>query len=222
MNKPIDPYAELGVERSASDKEVRAAFKRRAKKAHPDQGGSADEFHRARTAMIVLTDPDRRARFDATGAVEEEKPDNVRAAALQIIQKHMADIVTAFMTAKTPKESAAADPRKMNVPAEIERRVANEIAAANAAIPAGEKMVEFLKDMRGRFKAKSPAADPAADPILRGYDDQIRRNQAQLEQTRETIRCHEKAAEIIRGYDFRADPPPPPVPQPWTGVIKTG
>jgi curved DNA-binding protein CbpA len=217
MNKPLDPYAELGVERNASEEEVKAAFKARAKKAHPDLGGSTDAFYRAKTAMVVLTDPDRRARFDATGAVEDEKPDNVRAAALQIIQKHMADIVTAFMTAKTPQESAAADPRKMNVPVEIERRIAKEIAEAQANVPAGEKMVEFLRDMRRRFKAKAPM-DPAVDPILRGYDDQIRRCQGQLEQVNESIRCREKAVEIIRGYDFEADPPWPS----WESVVQTG
>ena len=36
----MDPYSTLGVDRNASDKDIKTAFKNLAKKHHPDRGGS--------------------------------------------------------------------------------------------------------------------------------------------------------------------------------------
>ena len=44
------------------------------KKAHPDTGGSAEEFKRVQTAHMVLADDVKRARYDATGEFAEDQP----------------------------------------------------------------------------------------------------------------------------------------------------
>lgn len=60
-----DPYATLGLERTASDSEVKAAYRRAAKKAHPDApGGSREAFLSVKAAYELLRDPDRRRRLD--------------------------------------------------------------------------------------------------------------------------------------------------------------
>jgi DnaJ-domain-containing protein 1 len=38
------PYRVLGVERGASDEQIRAAYRRRVMETHPDRGGAAKEF----------------------------------------------------------------------------------------------------------------------------------------------------------------------------------
>jgi curved DNA-binding protein CbpA len=70
-----DLYTTLGIDRSASKAEVTRAWKRRVKKAHPDGGGSAEEFKRVQTAHLILADDAKRARYDATGEFEETQPD---------------------------------------------------------------------------------------------------------------------------------------------------
>jgi DnaJ-class molecular chaperone len=64
-----DPYRELGVARGASADEIRKAFRKLAKKHHPDanQGDAASEekFKRVSSAFDLLGDPDKRRRFDA-------------------------------------------------------------------------------------------------------------------------------------------------------------
>ncbi len=63
-----DPYATLGVERTASAKEIRAAWRRLVKASHPDlhPGDPQAEarFKRVSAAWDLLGDPERRARFD--------------------------------------------------------------------------------------------------------------------------------------------------------------
>jgi molecular chaperone DnaJ len=58
-------YEVLGVPRSASQTEIKNAYRRLAKERHPDQaGGSEEEFNRLQEANAVLSDPERRRRHD--------------------------------------------------------------------------------------------------------------------------------------------------------------
>lgn len=81
-----DPYKLLGVARDASNDEIRAAYRKLAKKHHPDlnPGDKAAEEHFKRIAAAndLLSDPDKRARYDRgeideTGA-EKERPRTYR------------------------------------------------------------------------------------------------------------------------------------------------
>ena len=64
-----DPYQELGVARGASADEIRKAFRKLAKKHHPDVNrGNKDaeeKFKRLSAAFDILGDDDKRKKFDA-------------------------------------------------------------------------------------------------------------------------------------------------------------
>lgn len=59
-----DPYALLGVERTATPEQIRQAFKRAAMRAHPDRGGTVEAFQALKAAFELLSDPIRRAAHD--------------------------------------------------------------------------------------------------------------------------------------------------------------
>jgi DnaJ-class molecular chaperone len=69
-----DLYNELGVSRSASDEEIRRAYRRLAKEHHPDlhpgDKQAEDKFKRISAAFAILGDPDKRKRYDA-GEIDE-------------------------------------------------------------------------------------------------------------------------------------------------------
>lgn len=63
----IDPYQMLGIDRDAQEPAVKAAYRTKAKTAHPDQGGDPGEFERLQAAYDLLKDPVRRKVYDDTG-----------------------------------------------------------------------------------------------------------------------------------------------------------
>lgn len=63
-----DPYSELGVQRSASQDEIRKAFRKLAKQHHPDKNqGDAkaeEKFKRVSAAFDLLGDEEKRKKYD--------------------------------------------------------------------------------------------------------------------------------------------------------------
>ncbi len=73
-----DYYATLGVERTASDEEIRKAYRTLARSTHPDidkTSGAADRFKLISEAYEVLKDPKTRKRYDELGANWKEGQD---------------------------------------------------------------------------------------------------------------------------------------------------
>lgn len=66
-----DYYEVLGVPRTASQKEIKAAFRKLARKHHPDVNpgdpGAAEQFKEINEAHEVLGDPEKRKKYDQLG-----------------------------------------------------------------------------------------------------------------------------------------------------------
>ena len=75
-----DPYATLGLERTATEADIKKAYRRLVRKSHPDinpdDPGAEARFVRIAAAYDLLKDPATRARFDAgeIDAKGQEKP----------------------------------------------------------------------------------------------------------------------------------------------------
>lgn len=60
-------YKDLGVETKATAAEIKKAYRKLCLKHHPDRGGDEEKFKVISAAYEVLSDPEKRARYDATG-----------------------------------------------------------------------------------------------------------------------------------------------------------
>ena len=70
-----DPYSTLGVARNASEKDIKSAYRKLAKELHPDRNAdnpnAAERFAVVTAAYDLLSDKDKRAKFDR-GEIDAE------------------------------------------------------------------------------------------------------------------------------------------------------
>ncbi len=71
-----DPYSTLGVSKSATETEIKAAYRKLALQYHPDRNkekGAVDKFKEVTQAYEILSDPKKRQTFDQFGSAAFEQ-----------------------------------------------------------------------------------------------------------------------------------------------------
>ena len=68
-----DPYRTLGVERKASDEDIKKAYRKLARQYHPDRNpdnaSAEDRFKEVQEAYSILSDADKRKQYDSGGGI---------------------------------------------------------------------------------------------------------------------------------------------------------
>lgn len=60
----MDFYNRLGIEKTASQEEIKKAYRKMASVHHPDKGGDTKLFQEIEEAYRILSDPEKRAQYD--------------------------------------------------------------------------------------------------------------------------------------------------------------
>ena len=63
----MDYYNVLGVDKSASDSEIKKAYRKKAKEYHPDKNGDPEKFKEVSEAYDVLGDKTKKQNYDQFG-----------------------------------------------------------------------------------------------------------------------------------------------------------
>lgn len=183
-----DLYEILGVERTATSAEIKRAYRRKAKKAHPDAGGSDAEMSALSRAFMVLADPERRKKFDETGRVEVE-PDNLTTAAINNI--------TVLLNSFLMSDREIPDYKR----AMIAHFEAKKIDVHRALMPA-ERAIKRAERIKKRWKRKKKLGE---DLIRRSLDWQIDRHKESIAKGEGDIRILDRCIEILNGYTYSAE-----------------
>lgn len=183
-------YEALGVDRTASADDIKAAFRQRAKDLHPDQGGPAADkgaFRQLLEAYETLRDPQRRLRYDAELLEQErggERSEPFADAAPSRFRRTLAprDVVLGGALAAMALVAAIGWLRAIErdrAVAELTARLRPPIAAADRSEPPQLFRTEF------RFPAGMAELDPNARARLATVADDLRRRIAELPHDRQ-------------------------------------
>lgn len=186
-----DLYKILGVKRTAARKDIHKAYRKKAKAAHPDGGGSVDDFNELVLAYSVLSDQERRTRYDETGEIDPPRPDNFDGGAIEIIAEKLGLVIHAEQDLAT-----------MDVGRLIEQAVRDDIAARKASVTHQQRAGERLATLRARTKRK---AEGDANLVARVLDWHEVAIQNHIKKHEESIRFLERALEILKDYSFADD-----------------
>jgi len=63
----MDYYELLGLQKTATESDIKKAYRKLASKNHPDKGGSTEQFQKIQEAYDHLSDPTKRAAYDNRG-----------------------------------------------------------------------------------------------------------------------------------------------------------
>ena len=185
-----DLYAELGVDRDAHPDTIHAAYRRRAKTVHPDGGGTPEAFERLQLAHSVLSDLERRRRYDETGSYDNTPADNADADALSVIGQMLLQLLNG------EQEPAQLDLRKELL---VEMKAA--LQAVEKSVKSNSRMKARAERLLGRFKTK--AGEPT--PVETMLNMQVARCDQAKAKHEQATRAFTRAIEIVEGWTFERE-----------------
>ena len=187
-----DLYKVLGLKRSAVRKDVHKAYRRKAKTAHPDSGGTVEAFNELVTAYAVLSDAKTRAKYDETGEFETPRPDNFDGGAIEIIAEKLGLVI-----------HAEHDLAAMDVGALIEQAIRQDIADREGSVTHQKRAAERLAALRARTTHKAKGEGILVARVLDWHEVAI---QNRIKKHEEAVQFLERALEILQDYSFTDSP----------------
>src|SRR5262245_30666942 len=191
-----DLYKILGVKKSATSAEIHLAYRKHAKTAHPDAGGTPADWELLRVAYRTLCNPDARAFYDQTGQVKEfnDPADLRRSAVLAILAQMLDDLVTSAMEQNVDLLTQDAIKALCDVFSHRLSQIGERRAAAL-------KRKAVYERIQARFHAR-PGENNILEDLVIGrlstLDSELATHASQ-----ETL--HKEALEIVRSHSFQME-----------------
>ena len=117
-----DPYGVMGLPRDASAAQVAQAYRRLAKRFHPDlhpDGAGADRMRAVNEAWEVLSSPDRRASYDGSHPANAPPPNGHWSASRPPIRPAQPTSTRTWATWRATAAETRAAPRTTRQPGEM-------------------------------------------------------------------------------------------------------
>lgn len=179
----FDPYALLGITRTASAIGIKTAYRQRVQVTHPDRGGDPELFIAVARAFSLLSDPEARRLYDETGIVDEN--------GIETLRKDVAAILAdMFDAAVSTAMSTGLGLDKVDFVAQMRAAVDTGLADARLAEIRADRDVQSLEALRRRVRRHEEGRNLFVDRL----DTQI----GAREETRQTARRRILMLEMAR------------------------
>jgi curved DNA-binding protein CbpA len=175
-------YDELGVAPDADETTIKAAHRRAAKLHHPDLGGDRERFDRIQLAFEILSDPDRRRRYDQTGQADDLPASSEQQAVLALVRETLMAIVMG------QDDLTQVDPKRL---ANLEKGFA-----------AVDHQLQRLETVRQRLSRQSPDGEDLLLALIQHQEYDLNLSRPNIEKG---IRMANAAIALLGEYSYRID-----------------
>lgn len=191
----MNPYEVLGVRKNDRDPEIRSAYRKLSARLHPDkETGDRDKFEEVKLAHDVLTDHERRKRYDTTGRTD------ISAVTPERIQIFVTDTMRTVIEATRP-DGSSDDPIWEN----IRDKILLSITASRAPLKNDrfklQRKLERAVRLAERFKAKSEY-----DPVGLALKRERERLENELRINQDAMELSIEAERVFRTYEYDVGP----------------
>lgn len=192
-----DLYKILDIDKKANKKSIKSAYRKAAKKNHPDHGGKVEKFALVKKAHDILMDDDRRAKYDSTGDESEKSPDNSLGNVINCIAYHFNVVLQKCAeSGESPLETDMVNKIKSSINRSLDENRKN--------LRITKSILETDKKIQGRFKKKKGDGNIFEDII----SHRIASLNINISNFDNTIKTHEDALEMIKDFSYKSDAKP--------------
>jgi hypothetical protein len=184
-----DLYEILGVRRSASKKEIKKAYRRLAKKFHPDKNPSnPKEFIEVSKAYKILSDDEKREQYDRDGVVPENF--NIDSSAWGILCGHLIRIVS----------NPFIDLGRINIVSEIKNCCISEKRRVNKDLFEIDKCIERFEFAKGKLKVKQ-----GNDVFSMAITTELKKLNEMKKITERKLSYINRALDFLKNYEYETN-----------------
>jgi DnaJ-class molecular chaperone len=187
-------YDDLEIDNKADAIAIKRAYRKKAGKSHPDKGGSKEEFVKVQKAYLILSNPETRSKYDATGDEDLLKADNSK-------QEILGIVVTSFEVVIQAIEGKGANPLEFDIAGEMRSTIKEKKDEIEAEKKRLGKNISEVEKFLGRFKVKGQTNFMEA--MLKSRIDGIKLN---ISYKQRDIDKFDEALELIEDMSFKVDP----------------
>ncbi len=185
----FDPYALLGITRTAIAIGIRTAYRQRVQVTHPDRGGDPELFIAVARAFSLLSDPEARRLYDETGIVDENGIETLRKDVAAILADMFDAAVSAAMATGLGLD-------KVDFVAQMRAAVDTGLADARLAEIRADRDVQSLETLRRRVRRHEEGRNLFVDRL----DTQIAARQEARQIARRRMMMLEMARTELGNY----------------------
>lgn len=193
-----DLYEILGVAKDATKEEIKAAYRKLARKYHPDrEGGDKERFQELQRAYMTLYDNRARKKYDETG----EDGGTIRPTMTQLAYENLAALFTGVLTENINNI------HKLDIMDFMRSQVNSVMAKPEASKKKAEKRVAQLQTVSKKLRRKSKGRRKHPPIMENVIAEQIRMTRNEISILKEDIKMYKLMIDLLDDYDYEFDAP---------------
>lgn len=187
----MDLYEVLGVKKNATQKQLKKAYYAKSKIYHPDQGGNPEMFKQLVQAYGILSDPEKRKRYDLGESAED-----ISRATMSFDQEVMTSLCGLFV-----QVVAGSDIQKTDLVALMKRHISQAVAGLENNVKAQKTVVEKFENVVKRIKTSGEN-----NPFLTAANSQIQQCNSTISKIQHQIDIGVGGIKFLDAFSYEFDP----------------